>query len=68
MLEYSIKFITLGDFMLKDKKNSRKQGDAGLGIAIGWFAKQEWTICFPLTDNQDYDLVVEKDFGLKKCK
>ena len=54
--------------MLKEQKNSRKQGDVGLGIAIGWFAKSGWTICIPLTDNQDFDLAVEKEDGLKKVQ
>ena len=40
-------------------RNSKKQGDAGLGIAIGWFTEQGYTVCIPLTDSQDYDLVVE---------
>lgn len=54
--------------MLKDKSNSRKQGDVGLGSAIAWFTQEEYTVCVPLTDNQDYDLVVEKDCGLKKVQ
>jgi len=52
-----------------DQKNSRKQGDVGLGIAIGWFATQGYTVCVPLTDSQDYDLVVEfTGEGLKKVQ
>jgi PD-(D/E)XK nuclease superfamily protein len=39
--------------------NPRKQGDSGMGIAIGWFACQGWTVCVPLTDSQPYDLVVD---------
>jgi len=54
--------------MLKDKKNSRKQGDVGLGSAINWFTQNEYTVCLPLTDNQGYDLVVEKDNGLEKVQ
>ena len=41
---------------LRGQKNSKKQGDIGLGIAIGWFATQGYTVCVPLTDSQDYDL------------
>lgn len=48
-------------------KNSKKQGDAGLGIAIGWFAAQGYTVCVPLTDSQDYDLIVDMD-GLKRVQ
>ncbi len=41
--------------------NTRKQGDAGLGIAIGWFCSHGYTVSIPLTDSQDYDLIVEKE-------
>lgn len=39
--------------------NPRKQGDAGMGIAIGWFACAGYTVCLPLTDSQPYDLIVD---------
>lgn len=39
--------------------NPRKQGDAGLGISIGYYAERGYTVCVPLTDSQDYDLVVD---------
>ena len=48
--------------------NSRKQGDVGLGLAIGHFAARGFTVCVPLTDNQDYDLVVEEESVLKKVQ
>lgn len=54
--------------MLKDKKNSNKQGDVGMGIAIGWFAQNEYTVCIPLTDSQDYDLIVERDGVLERVQ
>lgn len=44
---------------LSAHKNSKKQGDVGVGVAIGWFASQGHTVCIPLTDSQDYDLVVD---------
>lgn len=47
--------------------NSKKQGDAGLGVAIGYFASKGITVCVPLTDSQDYDLVVENQ-GLQKVQ
>jgi len=46
--------------------NPRKQGDAGMGIAIGWFACAGYTVCLPLTDSQPYDLVVDNGSGLKR--
>ena len=51
-----------------NQKNSRKQGDVGLGRAIAYFTSEGFTVCLPLTDNQDYDLVVEKENGLKKIE
>ena len=48
--------------------NSRKQGDAGLGQAIAWFTMQGYAVSIPLTDNQDYDLVVEVDGRLQKVQ
>lgn len=37
------------------------QGSIGLGIAIGYFTIKGYTVCVPLNDNQEYDLVVDKD-------
>ena len=54
--------------MLKDKENSRKQGDVGLGAAIAWFTLQGYTVCVPLTDSQKYDLITEFDGGLQKIQ
>ena len=45
--------------MFRNKKNSKKQGDVGLGIAISYFTIKGYTVCIPLTDSQDYDLIVE---------
>lgn len=39
--------------------NPKKQGDAGLGVAIGWFTTHGYTMSVPLTDSQDYDLIVD---------
>lgn len=53
---------------LREHKNSKKQGDAGLGLAIGWYTSNGYTVCIPLTDSQSYDLVVENGSGLKKVQ
>jgi hypothetical protein len=45
--------------LLQKQKNSKKQGDVGLAIAIAWFAQNGYHVAIPLTDSQDYDLVVE---------
>ena len=44
--------------MLK-QKNSKKQGDVGLGLAIAFFASKGWTVSIPLTDSQSYDLLID---------
>jgi hypothetical protein len=47
--------------------NPRKQGDAGMGVAIGWFACAGYTVCVPLTDSQGYDLIVDDgEHGLQR--
>jgi len=46
--------------------NSRKQGDSALGAAINYFCSIGNTVSVPLTDSQDYDLLV--DDGIKICK
>ena len=45
---------------LREAINTKKQGDIGLGIAISYFASQGLTVCIPLTDSQDYDLIVDR--------
>lgn len=50
-----------------DAENSKKQGDIGLGAAIAYYTSLRYTVCIPLTDSQDYDLVVDID-GLKKVQ
>lgn len=53
---------------LEGHENTRKQGDVGLGVAIGWFVSQGYTTCIPLTDNQPYDVVIEIDNKLRKIQ
>ncbi len=45
--------------MFSKAKNSKKQGDIGLGAAIDYFSRNNYTVCIPLTDSQEYDLVVD---------
>jgi hypothetical protein len=54
--------------MLHEAKNSKKQGDIGLSLAIAWFAKRGHTVCIPLSDSQAYDLVVELNGVLKRVQ
>ena len=51
-----------------DQENSKKQGDVGLGVAIAWFVKNNYTVSIPLTDSQDYDLIVDKDDVLSRVQ
>lgn len=49
-------------------KNTKKQGDMGLGVAIFHFTNLGQTVAIPLTDSQDYDLIVDLDNSLKKIQ
>ncbi len=49
-------------------KNTKKQGDMGLGEAIYYFTSIGYTVGIPLTDSQDYDLMVDGEFGLKRVQ
>lgn len=49
------------------KLNTKKQGDVGVGMAIAHFVAFGITVSIPLTDSQDYDIVIDLD-GLKKVQ
>jgi len=49
-------------------RNSKKQGDAGLGQAIAYFSMKGYDIALPLTDSTDWDLIVEMEDGLKRVQ
>ena len=50
-------------------KNTKEQGNIGLGEAIRYFTSKRMTVSLPLNDSQDYDLVVEDcDGNLKKVQ
>jgi hypothetical protein len=49
-------------------KNSKKQGDAGLGQAIAYFTSKGYDVALPLTDSADWDLIVEMEDGLKRIQ
>ena len=48
--------------------NTKKKGDIGLGKAIAYYTSLGNTICIPLTDSQDYDLVVDDGEFLKRIQ
>lgn len=49
-------------------KNSKKQGDAGLGQAIAYFTMSGYDVALPLTDSADWDLIVEIEGQLKRVQ
>ena len=48
--------------------NTKKQGDIGLGQAIGYFTSLGFTVSVPLTDSQEYDLIVDNGFSLNRVQ
>lgn len=44
---------------------NKEKERASLGITIGYFSVNNYTVSIPLNNTQDYDLVVEKDGILK---
>lgn len=46
--------------------STKQQGNVGVGKCISWATQLGYTVCIPLNDSQDYDLVVEID--KKLCK
>lgn len=54
--------------MFDECRNWKKQGDMGVGAAIAYFAMQGHTVLFPLSDSEDYDLVVDISGDLLKIQ
>ena len=48
--------------------NPRRQGNAGLGIAIAYFSRVGAEVAIPLTDTQRYDLIIENGSGLERVQ
>lgn len=47
---------------------NKQRGNCGLGIAIGYFSTNGYTVSIPLNDTQDYDLLVDKDNKIKSVQ
>ena len=47
---------------------NKEKGNAGLGVAIAYYASNGYTVSIPLNDTQDYDLIVEKNNNLKRVQ
>lgn len=56
------------DTMFENVKNTKQQGDIGLGSAVCYFTQIGWTVCIPLNDSQEYDLVVDDGNNLLKVQ
>lgn len=54
--------------MFKNCKNTKAQGNIGLGEAIAYFLRQGCTVSIPINDSQDYDLVADIDGLLSKVQ
>ena len=50
------------------RTNTKTQGDIGLGKAIAWFMSEGYSVFVPLSENQSYDLVVEKEGKLQRVE
>ena len=48
--------------------NPRKQGNAGLGIAIAYLSRIGVDVAIPLTDTQRYDLIIVHDDGMERVQ
>ena len=54
--------------MFKNAINWKKQGDIGMCYAMAYYSKLGWTISIPITDSQDYDLIVDNGVTLLKVQ
>ena len=54
--------------MFEKCKNSKKQGDIGVGEAIAFFIKRGQTVLFPLSDSERYDLAFDDGVKLNKVQ
>jgi len=48
--------------------NTKQKGNAGIGAAIAYFTRQGHNVLIPLTDSQDYDLIIDIDGFLNKVQ
>ena len=54
--------------MFKNAINWKKQGDIGMCYAMAYYSKLGWTISTPITDSQDYDIIVDDGDKLLKVQ
>jgi hypothetical protein len=54
--------------VFEDCKNSKKQGDIGVAVAISFFTRRGQTVLFPLSDSEPYDLAFDDGAKLNKVQ
>ena len=47
---------------------NKQRGNCGLGIAIGYFSTNGYTVSISLNDTQDYDLLIDKNNKIKSVQ
>ena len=60
--------ISHSQMLFENCSNSQSQGNVGMGQAIAYYTSLGYTVCLPMNDCQEYDLVVEYPDGLKKVQ
>lgn len=54
--------------MFEACKNPNQQGNVGMCYAMAYYSKLGWTISVPITDSQDYDIIVDTGEDLFKVQ
>lgn len=54
--------------IFENSKNTKFQGNIGLGSAIQYFTSQNIIVSLPLNDSQDYDLIIDDGNILKRVQ
>jgi len=54
--------------MFDSCKNTKAQGNIGMGVAIAYYSVNNYTVSIPLTDSQSYDFIIEKEGILYKVQ
>ena len=49
-------------------ETNKQRGNCGLGISIGYFSTNGYTVSIPLNDTQDYDLLIDKNNEIKSVQ
>lgn len=64
--------VRVHEFVLKFKKmvfaTNKERGNAGLALAIAFYGANGYTVCLPLNDTQDYDMLVEMSGHVDKVQ